>query len=478
MKKKVKEVKEEEVKMLENLTSNTEFKEKLKKVIDETDDLKNVVNLIDNEVEEQLSDSEFYYSIKGFKEDVAYHLNQSIIDILGFSSLISKEMSGKSKPSFINVDFGDGTYMKVPYGKINLPMLSESSYIDVRYSKEDQVMNIQGVTEKRFLSKLDSVIKETTNRVKNNSIYSGKAIALDKDLNIEFINLEGVKNTPLILNDSTNLDILPITSRIENTDELIKNKVDIKYGVILSGVYGTGKTLLAFKLAEKATANNWTFIYSKESENTYKALEIANRLADSGRGVVLFNEDIDLVLKDERDSEMNRILNIMDGGDNKRKNIISIFTTNHLNKINPTFLRGKRIGSLIEMTHLDRKASSEFLNFFLKDLLPKNSNIEESLDLIEEYKIVPAFLSEIVEKVKTTVIYNKNKKIKTSDVLLSTIKSYIRQITLVNEASKEKVQDEIQFIELYKKLFINNKQDKDDKNNEILEIVKEINANL
>ena len=44
---------------------------------------------------------------------------------------------------------------------------------------------------------------------------------------------------------------------------------------------------------------------------------------------------------------MQDILNTLDGGDTKQMNVIALFTTNHLDQIEPTFLRGKRIGSIV-----------------------------------------------------------------------------------------------------------------------------------
>ena len=58
---------------------------------------------------------------------------------------------------------------------------------------------------------------------------------------------------------------------------------------------------------------------------------------------------------------MQDILNTLDGGDTKQMNVISLFTTNHIELIEPTFLRGKRIGSIISLGFLDAKTAKKFV---------------------------------------------------------------------------------------------------------------------
>lgn len=42
-------------------------------------------------------------------------------------------------------------------------------------------------------------------------------------------------------------------------------------------------------------------------------------------------------------------------------NVITLFTTNHLELIEPTFLRGKRIGKVISLGALDEATAKEFI---------------------------------------------------------------------------------------------------------------------
>ena len=167
----------------------------------------------------------------------------------------------------------------------------------------------------------------------------------------------------------------------------------------MAGSYGTGKTLLAFKLAAEAIENDWTFIYLTDPTKTAEVMNICNELDGNGNGVLLFVEDIDLVVRGNRDANMNKIFNILDGGDTKGNNIISIFTTNHLELIEPTFLRGKRIGSLIILEHLDEATAKEFVEGYMgKNAL--SDDCTDAYKMAEQFKIVPSFMAEILDRVK------------------------------------------------------------------------------
>lgn len=153
---------------------------------------------------------------------------------------------------------------------------------------------------------------------------------------------------------------------------------------------------------------------------------MANRFTSNGRGVVLFIEDIDKILQ-ERTNITNEISLLMDGSETKHNNIISIFSTNHIENIDPTFLRGKRIGSIVTLTYLDKKTAKNMMEFYLGDVLKDSCDI--AAEKIEEYKIVPAFLSEIIDRVKTHLVLRDTTQISEKDILIS-IDQFKRQMDI------------------------------------------------
>ena len=147
-------------------------------------------------------------------------------------------------------------------------------------------------------------------------------------------------------------------------------------------------------------------------------------ISSNGNGAVVFIEDVDEVLS-KRNSITNEISIIMDGSETKHNNLITIFSTNHIEKIDPTFLRGKRIGSIVTLEHLDKDTAERMIRFHFGDDL--KGDIDKACEQIEESRIVPAFLAEIIDRVKTHCIITKTSEV-TEKQLLSAIKQYQRQI--------------------------------------------------
>lgn len=213
--------------------------------------------------------------------------------------------------------------------------------------------------------------------------------------------------------------------------------------------YGTGKTLYAFKLAIKAIANGWTFLYCPNPEKVLYVMQVADMLSKNGKGVVIFMEDIDKVLH-ERTGRTNEISLLMDGGETKNKNVITILTTNHIERIDPTFLRGKRIGSIVTLTYPDKNTAKKMIDSYLVDEFGE-SLLEEDCDtaaqVIADNKIVPAFIAEILERVKSHLIYSGKTTVNCDDIINS-VKSYKKQmeIATVNSAKLTPVEDMVQAI--------------------------------
>jgi transitional endoplasmic reticulum ATPase len=150
----------------------------------------------------------------------------------------------------------------------------------------------------------------------------------------------------------------------------------------------------------------------------------------SGHGALVFVEDIDQVTRGNRDAAMQDILNTLDGGDTKDMNVITLFTTNHIDLIEPTFLRGKRIGTIISMSYLDAKTAERFIRESFKiGCYTISDDLTEVCKYIEQSNIAPAFMAEIVEKVKSIMILEDQCEVKAEYIQFS-VASYLRQVSL------------------------------------------------
>lgn len=366
-----------------------------------------------------------------FKSDGIYQLNQAISSVFGAVS--SKEETGMSADGTINmvdIQLADGTRCKAPYGDISLEALGEGSQITINYDDETHELIVTGKCQQMYMSIMDDIIDETKKLLSDKSIYKAQALEITDINNPKIIDLSSIDNQLMVLSKDVDYALRPIVARLTEPKKCVERGIPLKYGALLEGGYGTGKSLLAFKLARLATKNNWIFIYLKDPSLLAETLRLSKVIDRSGNGVVVFVEDIDQVTRGSRDAAMQDILNTLDGGDTKDMNVISLFTTNHIEVIEPTFLRGKRIGTIISMGFLDQETTQKFLEESFKignyEIV---EDITEVCKLVEESNIAPAFMAEIVEAIKARLVFDDRKEVTEQDIHYA-IKSYLHQVEL------------------------------------------------
>lgn len=389
------------------------------------------LDYIDNELKQSKKMAKINYRIRCFRNDGIYQLNQAISQVFG--AVVSKEQrnpSGESSVQTVDITLADGTRVKAPYGDISLEGLGEGSSININYDSSTHDLVITGKCQFRFSSLMDDIIEVTKHNLRTNSIYKGQALEISDINDPKILDLSGIDRQLMVLSKETEYALRPIYARIMNPTMCLEKGIPLKFGALLEGGYGTGKTLLAFKLAKKAVANNWMFIYLKDPKLLAEALRMSKIIDQSGHGVLIFVEDIDQVTRGNRDSAMQDILNTLDGGDTKDMNVITLFTTNHIELIEPTFLRGKRVGTIISMGPLDAETAEQFIRkSFEIGCYTILDDLTDVCKFIEASHIAPAFMAEIIEKVKSMMVLANQCEVRADDIRYS-VQSYLRQVEL------------------------------------------------
>lgn len=250
------------------------------------------LDYIDNEIKQSKKMAKINYKIPCFRNDGIYQLNQAIVEVFG--SVTSKEdnsPSGDSDISTVDIELADGTRIKAPYGDIQLDGLGEDSMITINYDNDRHMLIVTGRCQFRYSSLIDDIIEVTKKNIQNNSIYKGQALEISDINDPKVINLDDIDDQLMILSDQTEYDLRPIRARLLNPERCIEKGIPLKFGALLEGGYGTGKTLLAFKLAKQAIDNGWMFIYLKNPSLLAESLRMAKIIDRSGHGVVIFSED-------------------------------------------------------------------------------------------------------------------------------------------------------------------------------------------
>jgi hypothetical protein len=96
--------------------------------------------------------------------------------------------------------------------------------------------------------------------------------------------------------------------------------------------------------------------------------------------------------------------------------------------IEPTFLRGKRIGSIISLGYLNSSTAKKYIDHFCEGI-ELEGDFNPVYNLIENSKIAPAFMAEIIENVKSNMVIRGDKTIKAEHFIVC-IKSYLVQVGL------------------------------------------------
>lgn len=390
---------------------------------------------LENEIANSQRMTRFDYKIYCFRSDGIYQLYRSIEENIGATSVQDKELGpsggGSTAVDTIDVVLAGGVRKKVPYGKINLPNMGEGAHIEIIYSDNDKYMRVRGECQFKFQTLIDRIIDHTNHLLNTDSIYKSQAFEINSTVDKgqpTILDLSSIDKEHMILSEEVEYALSPLKARILHTQKCLDNGIPMKFGALLEGPYGTGKTLLAFKLAHEAIQNNWSFIYLKSPQLLAETLRMSKTLDKNGNGIIVFVEDIDQVTKGERTAALQDILNTLDGGDTKNMNVIALFTTNHLELIEPTFLRGKRIGTIISMPFLNAMTAEKYIEHFCSDI-KLEGDFKPVYQLIEDSNIAPSFMAEIIENVKSNMVMRDEKFIKATHFMVC-INSYLRQVEL------------------------------------------------
>ena len=395
-----------------------------------------VLNFIENEIEQSKRMSTFRYRLRCWRSDGAYQLNRAITEVFGVAKAKqdSQPSGGESPIETLDIVLADGSRTKVPYGTIDMSDLGEGSSISISYDGDRHQLEVKGKCQYRFQSLMDDIITRTKELLATDSIYKNQILEITDINEPKIMKLDGIEKQLMVLSQKTEFELQPLRSRIFYPEKCLQKGIPLKYGCLLEGKYGTGKTLYAFKLAKDAVAHNWAFIYLKNPEILAEVLRMCQVIDRSGYGVVVFVEDIDQVTRGSRDAKLQDILNTLDGGDTKDLNVITLFTTNHIELIEPTFLRGKRIGSVITMDCLDAETAEKFIkaSFTKEEGYVLDGDFTEVYKYIESAGIAPAFMAEIVESTKSKLIFIDDNKV-TPFHIKTSVESYQRQVALAQK---------------------------------------------
>ena len=348
--------------------------------------------------EQEVNVSEF---VKGFPFDCLRAMQMAMEQIFGWS----KAVGGFFNPPVLSIQTGIDQTENVTFGSFQPPQL-EGGTIQIGFHDYDSI-HISANIKRKFEPAFREVVTLARKLAKEQSIYRGKAVQLDLSyleagdnwFNHQPTFIDNSKEVDLVLPRVTEFELeTSVWGLLRNTEAFRKNGIPVKHGLLLKGTFGTGKTLISYRTSQIAGENGWSYIYLK----TPSQFVAAHRLAQFIAPVVLFVEDVDAIAGGNRDAEMNQILETLDGVAAKGQEVITVFTTNFPEKINPAFMRSGRMDTQIELTPFDADAAARFVKLVEHGCLELEADYEAIGEAFAG--LVPADITEGINKAKRAAI--------------------------------------------------------------------------
>jgi len=348
-----------------------------------------------------------------------------------------------------NIEIGPDQMMTVPIGAVEVPGLPIKIHIQIRNgSPKIKGRLLIDIGYKAKCEPLVTMLEEGTKKwLAENPIFKGKAI--DSDFNFLHLNDEQAKKIVYSLEEQSHLDA-QIFSLIRNREQLREKGAGFKRSILLSGTYGTGKTLTAYLTALECQKNNTTFINVKPGSGS----DVFNPLIEFGQKfppAVVFFEDVDQITSGTRDTDLNEILNTVDGVLSKSSEVMIIMTTNNVNRIQQAMKRPGRIDTILEIGKIDSYVLNKMISTSCEDAM--DYRVEELLESVKGY--TPAF---IIEGCKRAILYahTKGSDNITHDDLEGAFKSLRLQYNIMKaEVESDEVTIDSVFKEMIKRSEIN-----------------------
>lgn len=416
-------------------------------VIPETASINDCIQALQRKQEQDEQGIVISETIKTFVWEGAIALSKAIERLCGWVEQSTIKVEGffgtsEIKPKMIQIDTGVNETMLVPWGQFTLPGIAESDCLmNTGTTVYDGriVFKVTIECRKKYEKFVREIVQEARRIARDESIYRGKALKIrfyeEVDGNRQrielptpsFFDVSKVREEEVIFSDVTDTAIrTSIYTLLEHPEDCVKDGIPKKRGILLAGTYGTGKTLVAYITAQKATRAGRTFILCEKADELDEVVQFSRNYDDC----VLFCEDIDRIVSGERTEDIDAKMNQIDGIESKGGNTLMIFTTNYVDKIYKGMIRPGRIDDTIQVTTPDATAVERLIRMYGKTRIEPDEDITEAVSLLTGN--IPAVIQEVVERSKLYAIQSRNPgKIKGAN-LIHAAKSMQFQLELLN----------------------------------------------
>jgi len=302
---------------------------------------------------------------------------------------------GPQPPEFRSIKLdARGTTAQVPWGLVNFPAYDATFDVGVGQNENGYCFQLTVTAPRKWRKEIEAIFTLIEDHLKSDSIYKGKAIN-GHGMEPEFIDLSRVDPELVVYSQDVMDDLLAhVWAPIRYADQMRAQGLPLKRAVLFAGPFGTGKTLGVMLTAKEAVDMGWTFIMCRTGHDDPATVM---KTAELYAPAVVAIEDLDVHAGTSTKVEISRLLEMLDGAVTKGKEIIGLFTTNHIEDIQKGALRPGRIDAVIEITKLDEPAFRRLIiNTLGKDFLAADVDWAKVAKAYENF--LPAFVVEAARR--------------------------------------------------------------------------------
>lgn len=348
-----------------------------------------------------------------FVWDGAYALAKVMQERYGFVfGERSKGFFGSKPPQLIGIETSLGNFEQVPWGEFSVPSV-EGKFVCGYTQKDGKLLFKLSVTCKHmYEEEIKKLHGEVLKYLKKNSIYKGKAFSIrftddDGDSLLDngeiptpkFIDVTKNREEELVfprhVAEQIQTNLFTVLDRLE---EVRESGIPVKRGILLAGDFGTGKTLTAYVAAHKAVKSDITYLYCQKPEEFADVMRLAVQYAPA----LVFCEDVDRIVPEERDKEVDELINIIDGVETKNAEIVTVFTTNNVAGVNKALIRPGRMDAVIIVERADSEAVQKLIRNYAGKYISPSTDLTEVGELLKNN--IPAVIREVCERSKLAAL--------------------------------------------------------------------------
>jgi transitional endoplasmic reticulum ATPase len=390
--------------------------------------LRTAVAVLEQKIADEEQVMDVHEILDAHPHDALVAMNIAMKERFGWTSAVSQKVQSffgtrEIKPDLLTVKTGpkDADSVQVLSGQFNLPNVEFPINTSPHKHEGKHCLAVHGQARKRDWGIIRDLVNDARAILRERSIFKNKAIQLhtteNGSLNYNkpptFLETDDIVVDDLILNQEELQQVeATLWAPITNTQACIKHGIPLNRGILLEGTFGTGKTMTAHVTSKVCVDNGWTYIMLDDVRALADALIFAQRYQPA----VVFAEDIDRVAN-QRDQRGNDLLNTIDGVLTKNSKVITVLTTNHVEKLETAMLRPGRLDAVISVKAPGPDAVKRLVQLYARDLMKEGETLDKIGALLAGN--IPATIREVVERSKLSMIYRGDNLLIENDLIVS-----------------------------------------------------------